>query len=128
MDSNHGDGVCATSGGLCTLRAAIQEANAFPGTDTVDLPSGTYMLTITGTGEDLAATGDLDITQPMTLQGTDLDTDGVPEWTQSLVSVDTSGGSVSGVDFGFNFDVVVNTNDGGQGSLRQFILNSNLLQ
>ena len=28
-------------------------------------------------------------------------------------------------DFGFNFDAVVNTNDNGQGSLRQFLLNSN---
>ena len=43
------------------------------------------------------------------------------------MTVDASGGDVSGVDFGFNFDVVVNTNDSGQGSLRQFIINSNLL-
>ena len=34
---------------------------------------------------------------------------------------------VVGVDFGFNFDAVVNTNDAGQGSLRQFITNSNQL-
>jgi hypothetical protein len=61
------------------------------------------------------------------LQGTDLDADGVTEWTQSIVTVDASGGDVSGIDFGFNFDTVVNTNDTGQGSLRQFILNSNLL-
>jgi hypothetical protein len=61
------------------------------------------------------------------LQGTDLDADGVTEWTQSIVTVDASGGDVTGVDFGFNFDVVVNTNDAGQGTLRQFILNSNLL-
>ena len=32
-----------------------------------------------------------------------------------------------GFDFGFNFDLIVNTNDAGQGSLRQFILNSNAL-
>jgi len=43
---------------------------------------------------------------------------------QSLATV-TPG--TSGVDFGFNFDVVVNTNDAGQGSLRQFILNANAL-
>jgi len=61
------------------------------------------------------------------LQGTDLDSDTITEWTQSIVTVDASGGDVSGVDFGFNFDVVVNTNDSGQGSLRQFIINSNLL-
>ncbi|MBT8442278.1 MAG: DUF11 domain-containing protein, partial [Gammaproteobacteria bacterium] len=32
-----------------------------------------------------------------------------------------------GVDFGFNFDTIVNTNDSGQGSLREFIDNSNAL-
>src|SRR5262249_11777176 len=31
------------------------------------------------------------------------------------------------LDFGFNFDTVVNTNDSGQGSLRQFVINSNTL-
>ncbi len=61
------------------------------------------------------------------LQGTDLDADGITEWTQSIVTVDASGGDVSGVDFGYNFDTIVNTNDTGQGSLRQFILNSNSL-
>lgn len=35
-DANPGDGVCATSGGTCTLRAAIQEANALTGTDTIN--------------------------------------------------------------------------------------------
>ncbi|MFI2104620.1 invasin domain 3-containing protein, partial [Isoptericola sp. NPDC019693] len=29
-DANPGDGVCATADGLCTLRAALQEANALP--------------------------------------------------------------------------------------------------
>ncbi|MCR5888167.1 right-handed parallel beta-helix repeat-containing protein [Hymenobacter sp. J193] len=47
---------------------------------------------------------------------------------QSLAAVTVSAGQVlNSVDFGFNFDVVVNTNDAGQGSLRQFILNSNAL-
>ena len=35
--------------------------------------------------------------------------------------------AITGVDFGFNFDTIVNTNDSGQGSLRQFINNSNAL-
>ena len=39
-----------------------------------------------------------------------------------------TGIAVTGVDFGFNFDTIVNTNDAGQGSLRQFLLNSNALQ
>jgi len=69
VDVNPGDGVCATSIGECTLRAAIQEANATAGADTIDLPPGTYTLTIPGTGEDLAATGDLDITDDLTIHG-----------------------------------------------------------
>ena len=35
--------------------------------------------------------------------------------------------SVGGLDFGFNFDTIVNRNDAGQGSLRQFIVNANAL-
>ena len=38
-----------------------------------------------------------------------------------------TGIAVTDVDFGFNFSTVVNTNDAGQGSLRQFVLNSNSL-
>jgi CSLREA domain-containing protein len=70
VDANPGDGSCATSGGSCTLRAAIQEANALAGEDTVILPPGTYTLTITGRDEDTAATGDLDITANLIISGT----------------------------------------------------------
>jgi parallel beta-helix repeat protein len=42
-------------------------------------------------------------------------------------NVATVSPAVLGVDFGFNFSTVVNTNDTGAGSLRQFILNSNAL-
>ncbi|TYZ13561.1 T9SS type A sorting domain-containing protein [Hymenobacter lutimineralis] len=48
---------------------------------------------------------------------------------QSIAAVSVSNGQVlSSVDFGFNFDAVVNTNNTGQGSLSQFITNSNALQ
>jgi uncharacterized repeat protein (TIGR01451 family) len=47
---------------------------------------------------------------------------------QSVAPVKVGTASVSGIDFGFNFDTIVNTNDDGQGSLRQFILNSNELK
>ncbi len=63
VDINPGDGECRTNPSgtaQCTLRAAIQEANAFPGADVIQLPSGTYTLTITG-NEDNATAGDLDI-------------------------------------------------------------------
>lgn len=68
-DANPGDGNCATSGGLCTLRAAIQETNALANVDTIIIPAGTYQLTISGTGEDESVTGDLDITDSLIVTG-----------------------------------------------------------
>ncbi len=46
---------------------------------------------------------------------------------QSITTVTSAGPNVTGVDFGFNFDTIVNVNDTGQGSLRQFIVNANTL-
>src|SRR6476661_7044141 len=46
---------------------------------------------------------------------------------QSQSNVTVGGSAVSGVDFGYNFSTIVNTNDAGQGSLRQFITNANAL-
>jgi CSLREA domain-containing protein len=69
VDANPGDGACATVASTCTLRAAIQEANALPGPDTITLPAGTYALTIPGRAEDAAATGDLDITDDVVITG-----------------------------------------------------------
>lgn len=40
-DSNAGDGVCATAQGVCTLRAAIQQAKVSPGSDVITVPAGT---------------------------------------------------------------------------------------
>ncbi len=70
VDAAIGDGLCvSTPSGKCTLRAAIQETNALAGTDIVDVPAGTYTLTIGGAGEDAAATGDLDITDDVKIDG-----------------------------------------------------------
>jgi uncharacterized repeat protein (TIGR01451 family) len=46
---------------------------------------------------------------------------------QSLTTVALGTSAVSGINFGYNFDTIVNTKDSGQGSLRQFIINSNAL-
>lgn len=51
-DANPGDGVCATASDVCTLRAAIDEANADPGLNTIALGNGNYVL-----GLDSAAKG-----------------------------------------------------------------------
>jgi CSLREA domain-containing protein len=73
VDSNPGDGLCIDVDGHCSLRAAVQEANALAGADTIGLPAGTFALTIAGTGEDAAATGDLDITDDLALEGAGAD-------------------------------------------------------
>lgn len=56
-DVNPGDGICetATGNGICTLRAAIAEANALPGSNTITFdtdvfpPAGLTTIFITGT-------------------------------------------------------------------------------
>lgn len=68
VDTDPGDGACRISGGdFCTLRAAVMEANALPGTDIIVLPGdATITLDIPGTGNSAAA-GDLDITESVVI-------------------------------------------------------------
>ncbi len=75
IDATPGDGLCATAIGLCTLRAAVMEANADATSDTINVAAGTYHLSRRGAGEDSAYTGDLDITNPVMIVGSDA-TDG----------------------------------------------------
>jgi hypothetical protein len=81
-DANTGDGVCdtdsTTTGQQCTLRAAISEANAHAGPDTIVLPAGTIALTLEGANEDGNVSGDLDITDDLTIDGAPLGASGVP--------------------------------------------------
>ncbi|MBI2571484.1 MAG: hypothetical protein HYV63_31125 [Candidatus Schekmanbacteria bacterium] len=60
-----GYGIAADIG--CTLRAAVQEANALPGADTINVLPGTYRLQLQGT-DDTAAAGDLDIADHVTIR------------------------------------------------------------
>jgi hypothetical protein len=55
--------------GLLSLREAVIQANALPGADTINLPAGSYSLSLAGAGEDNAATGDLDIRDGLTIVG-----------------------------------------------------------
>src|SRR5262245_58268931 len=66
------NGVCETNpgNGICTLRAAIMKANHFPGGGVIiNIPAGTYGLTIPPAGTDDETTGDLNITADMTING-----------------------------------------------------------
>jgi CSLREA domain-containing protein len=75
VDVNPGDGVCATSGAVCTLRAAVQEANATPldpsKFDAVEIhlaPGATYQLSIFGIDQ-TAVGGDLDLNASVLIDG-----------------------------------------------------------
>lgn len=70
--ANVADGVCETGSGngVCTLRAAVMEANAVAGGGaTILVRAADYVLLIDGVGEDASATGDLDVTAAMTIEG-----------------------------------------------------------
>jgi CSLREA domain-containing protein len=84
VDANPGNGSCATTAGACTLRAAIQEANMQPGSDTITVPGGVYTLRLAESSVDppqLPGTpffdpalfgdfeGDHDIAGPLTITG-----------------------------------------------------------
>lgn len=53
----------------CSLREAVLDANERAGADTVLLPSGPVALTLVGSGEDAAATGDLDVLDALMMVG-----------------------------------------------------------
>ncbi|MCB8981345.1 MAG: CSLREA domain-containing protein [Ardenticatenaceae bacterium] len=70
VDVNPGDGVCETAvAGQCTLRAAVMEANALSGKDSILLPSGTFSFSIAGSNENAALSGDLDILEDLSITG-----------------------------------------------------------
>jgi CSLREA domain-containing protein len=60
------DGACDAD---CSLREAIKDANDHSGHDIINIPAGTYVLDLTGSGDDTNATGDLDITDDVTING-----------------------------------------------------------
>ncbi|MEO8958175.1 MAG: choice-of-anchor Q domain-containing protein [Rudaea sp.] len=67
VDDNPGDGVCHTTAGTCTLRAAFMEANHASGAGaTISIPAGIYRLTrsatIVGCAGDDETCGDLNLT------------------------------------------------------------------
>ncbi len=59
VDANPGDTFCKTQNDVCTLRAAIQEANSFPIQHNIALPAGNYILSL----------GELAIKENITING-----------------------------------------------------------
>lgn len=99
-------GLCRTASGACTLRAAVQTANARPGS-TIVVPAGRYVLTIPpdprkvqGRNPD-ATTGDLNLTAPTVLRGagrdrTVLDANGIDRVLSVAAPVTVAGLTVTG--------------------------------
>jgi hypothetical protein len=72
VDIEPGDGNCRSIASRCTLRAAVMESNAHQGHDLIEVPSGHYVLSLSGSETaDVPndAIGDLDITDGLTLMG-----------------------------------------------------------
>jgi CSLREA domain-containing protein len=66
-DENDGN----TAAGDVSLREAILAANANSGPDSITFAvNGVFQLSVTGVGEDAGATGDLDVTDDLTINGT----------------------------------------------------------
>src|SRR5262249_7694298 len=55
--------------GLLSLREAVQQANSTQAADTIVLPAGPCPLAVHGRDEDVAGTGDLDLTGHLTISG-----------------------------------------------------------
>ncbi|HFC53495.1 MAG TPA: hypothetical protein ENJ43_03575 [Gammaproteobacteria bacterium] len=68
-DKDPKDGLCQTAAGYCTLRAAVQQANARRGLDRIILPAGTFY-PATGTAQgDSTGEGGFDITDDLSIEG-----------------------------------------------------------
>lgn len=46
VDSDTSDGICNDGTGRCTLRAALQQANSSGGSNTINVPAGNYLLSV----------------------------------------------------------------------------------
>lgn len=89
IDATSADDICATADGKCTLRAAVMQANATAGADTINLKAGTYTLTIPGRNEYESKTGDLNVDDSLTIVGAG---------SGSTIIQASAGGSGSGID------------------------------
>ena len=90
---DHNDGACD---GDCSLREAIIAANQSQFDDIIWVPSGTYTLTLEGSGEDDALTGDLDIASSLAIVGdgaetTIIDAGGMTSDPDRVLHIDPAG-------------------------------------
>lgn len=111
-DATPGDGICQSTGGGCTLRAAIEEANQQPGAQTIALGYGVHQLNVQEeSGRLRASANPLVVSDDLTILGlspnrTVINANGgsrvvrVDSATLTLRGLMLSGGAVSGDDGG----------------------------
>ena len=93
--------VCLDGAGACSLRAAISEANALAGADTITIGGVVYTTTLAGTNEDLNANGDYDIRSDITINGVSaatsiLQANAAPNTaTEKVLHITTGAGAVN---------------------------------
>jgi CSLREA domain-containing protein/RHS repeat-associated protein len=124
QDTN--DGACNSD---CSLREAINAANAAPGANTIVLPAGTYNLTIAGS-DNTGAVGDLDITDSVTIQGSGTSStliSGGSGWSDRVLDLFSSTVSISNLTIQ-NGNKSGNTGAGIQASGTTLTLSHVLLQ
>ncbi|MBS1797258.1 MAG: Ig-like domain repeat protein [Acidobacteria bacterium] len=89
VDVSPGNGICATAGAVCTLRAAVMEANALAGADLITfVGSSTHQLTVGSFNENAGAGGDLDVLQSLTITGNGSANTIVQAGTNTLNAID----------------------------------------
>ena len=98
-DVTPGDGLCQTSLGDCTLRAAIEEANALSGTDSISF-------NIPGAGPHTIAPANPlpTISQPITIDGTTQPGASCAVWPPTLL-IELTGSSLGVLASGLDFQV-----------------------
>lgn len=69
VDDVPGDARCESISGLCTLRAAVMEANALPGAQRIRFASGIDTLPLQLPASPSASGGDLDLTESLIISG-----------------------------------------------------------
>lgn len=117
-----------------SLREAVITANETPGVDTILLGPGHYDLSIGGSGEDDAATGDLDIKESVRIIGagsgqTTIDANGLDRVFHVQQATETRIDPVTGLEIGKKNEVVISgvTITGGQADKGGGIYNSGFL-
>jgi parallel beta-helix repeat protein len=68
VDASIGSNGCRTSANTCSLRAAIQEANAHPGADVIYILPGTYSIGLAPVNENAANVGDFELLDPVRIE------------------------------------------------------------